>query len=85
MKNLPLIKCGQYEVAASAEHAGDGAIDITVRCLGKELTRRLNHQGSHDHSEDQFQKDVNDFAARLAEELAGKIRSMELAGRFTKG
>lgn len=82
MRSLPEIEVGGYILNATAEHAGGAIVEVTVKCGDDSITRKLNHQGSHDHSEAQFEKDVNDFAGRLALELAAKMRSTELARNF---
>ena len=48
------------------------------------LAGKMTCMGGHDYSVEQFEKDINDFAARLAGELAGKIHTHELAQNFTK-
>jgi hypothetical protein len=82
MKILPTIIIGTYAVEASAQHSDGSVLDVTVRSGEESITRKLNHQGTHDHSEQQFEKDVNDFAAKLAVELAARMRSSELARKF---
>jgi hypothetical protein len=85
MRHLPLVTVGTYQIEAQAESIGGGVIEVTVRSADKFLIGRVAHQGKHDHTPEQFEKDINDFAARLAKELAGRIRSEELATNFAKG
>lgn len=85
MKHLPEIKVGAHTYAAFAERDRDNVLKITVICGEDRLSGMLAHQGSYTHSEEQFEKDVNDFARRLAEELAGRLRSEELARKFAAG
>jgi hypothetical protein len=84
MKTLPAITIGNRTFEASAEHDQRSVVAVTVKCGEDSITRKLNHQGTYDHTPEQFEKDVNDFAARLAGELASSIRSCELAENFTK-
>lgn len=85
MKQLEPVTIGKNAFAISTEHSGGTALRITAKCGEDELSGMMSCQGRHDHSEEQFEKDVNDFAARLATELAGKIRSRELARKFSQG
>lgn len=84
MKTLAPVIVGTYTFRVGVEHAGGSQIKVTVTCDTMHLTGTLNHQGKHDHPESQFEKDVNDFALRLATELAGTLRSTELAKKFTE-
>jgi hypothetical protein len=88
VKTLAPIIVGKYTFQATAEHVGDAVVAVTVKLPYRDrpasLTRKMNHQGTHNHTVEQFEKDVNDFAARLAAELAGRIRSSELAANFAK-
>ena len=82
MKTLDPITVGNYKLEVFADHVGGAVVEVTVNCDGHSLARRMNHQGSHDHTEAQFFGDIEDFAKRLAGELAGKIRSAELASKL---
>jgi len=86
MRHLAPFKVGQYEFKAYAEHVGGGVTEVTVCCDDRELCLcgRVAHQGKHDHTPEQFEKDITHFAHRLAEELAGTLRSQELAANFAK-
>lgn len=84
MKTLPDVAIGNRNFKVTAAHAGGSVISVTVKCGEDALTGKLNHQGTHDHSEEQFDKDVADFAQRLAGELANSLRSRELAEKFGK-
>lgn len=84
MKHLPSITIGKYEIEAFAEHVGGGVTEVTVQRGDLFLTGRTSHQGRHDHTPEQFESGIRDFAAGLAFELAGKIRSEELAANFAK-
>jgi hypothetical protein len=85
MKSLPAIKIGKYSFEASAELDRDHVLMVMVKSGEESISRRLVHQGKHDHGEKQFEKDVSEFATVLANELAGKLRSKELAASFVKG
>jgi hypothetical protein len=87
MKNLPNIARGDRDFEIEVAHiaATEVTIRVVVRCGEYSLTGHLTHQGTHDYTEEQFERDVNAFAQRLVDELAGKIRSRELAARFVQG
>jgi|HubBroStandDraft_6_1064221.scaffolds.fasta_scaffold220552_3 hypothetical protein len=85
MKKLRPITIGKYTFEVSAEHIQDEIIQVTVTCGKDSIARNNNHQGTHDHTDEQFDKDIDDFVMKIATELAGKIRSRELAQKFTKG
>jgi hypothetical protein len=84
MRHLSSITVGQYIIEAHAEHVGGGVTEVTVHSGDLFLTGRTTHQGKHDHTPEQFEKGIMDFATRLAEELAGTIHSEELAANFAK-
>lgn len=84
MRNLQPITVGKYQLSITTEHVGGHVVAVTVG-YGDEyhLTGRMADQGAHDRTEEQFAADVQEFAQRLATELAGRIRSVELAKKFT--
>jgi hypothetical protein len=87
MKTLPSITRGKYDFEVDVAHiaATEVIIRVTIKCGDDTLSGHMNHRGSHDYSEEQFAKDVNNFAQRLVDELAGTIRSRELAAKFVQG
>jgi hypothetical protein len=84
MKQLSPITVGAYTFTASAKAEGnEGVVSITVTCGADAMTRKMNHAGAHDATPEQFEKDVIRAAEKIATELAGRIRSRELARNFT--
>jgi hypothetical protein len=83
MKTLQPITVGEYTVNVSvAEHARDDCVSIIAALGALTLGSTLHFQGAHDHSEDQFLKDINAEAERLAREVAGKARAKDLRKKF---
>lgn len=60
-----------------------GALKITATSdTGGVSEGVLSMHPNHNHSEEQFLKDLGDFAQRLAEEAAGKAQRQNLIDKF---
>ena len=84
MKQLTPITIGGYtiNVTIKPERNDNASILFTATCNGMTAKSRLDPQGKADHSEDQFQKDIQERANLLAEELAGKLRAKDLRDKI---
>lgn len=78
MKTLAPIIIGEHSVTVTIEDHGHDAILFTATCGGTKLQGAMTCAWKHDHSAEQVQKDVSDFAHRLAEEAAGKEQTAKL-------
>ena len=85
MKTLQPMSVGDkvFTVTANQPDPDGSVLEVTVRHGKHSLCRKMNHQGKHDHSEEQYERDVNQFATYLAHELAGRLRGAELGKKFT--
>lgn len=87
MKKLPQVTVGAYVFDCTAEVVDDGIVFVTARsCADPKdaIGRKMNHMGPHDHPAEQFEIDVLRFAAKIAAELAGKMRSRDLAKAYVE-
>jgi membrane-bound ClpP family serine protease len=82
MKTISPITIGSYSFDVSVEHFAGNVLEVTVKRGTDSMTRKLVHQAAHDYAEAAFENDVIQFATKRATELAGKIRSTELAKKF---
>ena len=85
MKLLEPIIVGDHTVTVSIEDFGHSVIRFTAVCGDTREMGCLNHQGEHDHSPEQLQHDVADFATRLAKLTAGRERSRILKASLFSG
>lgn len=77
------ITVGEHQVEVTILPSPNGAIAFTAKC--GDVTRKgmINPtQAKHDHTEEQFRKDIADFATRLAEECAGHAQAVILSNRI---
>lgn len=82
MKTFPAFSIGNYQMTATADTRGDGVIVVTVTCGNDSHALPMFHDGPFDYGADSFAADVRALIQRVATELAGKIRSRELAKTF---
>jgi len=79
---LENIQIGKYTFTAAVIDVQGSVLTVEVACGADRLARKMNHMGTHDHSVEQFDKDVIIWANVLAKELAGTLRSRELADKY---
>jgi hypothetical protein len=83
MKTLAPITVGEYVVSISVTEAErEDCVKIIAEVGDAKLEFVLHCQGAHDHSDEQFLKDINAEAERLARELCGKCRAKDLRSKF---
>ncbi len=74
MKKLNSIEVGDYLVEIDAEEATDGIIFMAT-CGGTRREGKLAMHPNHEHSYEQFTKNVEEFTELLAKEAAGHEHS----------
>jgi hypothetical protein len=78
MKTLSPITVGEYTVSITIEDHGQQSLLFTATCGETKWTGSMTLDVQHDHSIEQFQKDVADFANRMANEAAGREHGRKL-------
>lgn len=60
-------------------------VNFHAKCGETDVHAKLNMQVTHEHTAEQAQKDLDDFAERLAKEAAGREHSRLLLGSIFDG
>lgn len=87
MKKLDPITLGTHKVEIKAETnlAYPHVLFFSASCCGQtRIENTMTHQGAHDHSDEQFAKDVQAHAQKLAQEVAGRCRSSSLVRKLAE-
>ncbi len=75
-----IITVGTHSVEVEILPSPNGAIAFWARCGKIEKKGMINPtQAKHDHTEEQYRKDIDEFASRLAIECAGHAQSLILS------
>lgn len=82
MKILGPITVGEYSVLVTVEESGPHCLLFRASCGELSCTLKLNPQCEHDHSDEQWDKDMQEAALRVAHECAGKCRAADLRDNF---
>lgn len=82
MKTLEPVTVGEYTVNVTVEESGTHQLLFRAACGEISHELKLNPQLEHSHSDEQWERDMQEAALRVATECAGKCRAADLRRKF---